>query len=265
MSALVTSAALKITFTTILFLSFSIPSIEAQPTKGLPAGAVVLESRQLGPINGRARTLVLWMLKPKRHPLNYQRDEPYTCPDQTRGSYYDGPTRVSLLDSNTKKVINTIKVSSYDSDSDDGGLDVPYEIRRGYYYRVDKVSPRTGQGKPTIISLRDFNGDGRALEFALYDAPACMGLQTALIGYSEKQDKVIQYPIQLEVTEDGKRGTWNTLWADYLLTNKPVSPGRWKYEVDYRGRGGSLDKWEVKYNTTKEQFEGTLVRVSDML
>jgi hypothetical protein len=230
--------------------------------KSLPKGAVVLETRQLGPINGRSRTMVLWMMSPKKNPLTYKRDETYTCPDQTRGSYYQGPTRVSLIDSSTSRVVNTITISSYDSDSGDT-LDLPYDIRRGYYYRVDKVSPRTGQGIPTIISLRDFNADGKALEFALYDAPACMGLQTTLIGYSEKQDKVIQYPIQLEVTEEGKRGKWNTLWADYLLTNKPGRSGQWKYEVDYRGRGGSLDKWEVKYNASKEQFEGTLVRVSD--
>ncbi len=230
----------------------------------LPREAVVLESRQLGPTKGRSRTLVLWMVNPKRNPLSYKRDEPYTCPDQTRGSYYQGPTRVSLLDSVTRKLINTISVSSYDSDSGDT-LDLPYDIRPRYYYLVEKTSPRTGQGKPTIIWFRDYNNDGKALEFALFDAPACMGLQTTLIGYSEKQDQVIQYPIQLEVTEDGKQGPWNTFWADYLFTKYPRRPGQWKYEVDYRGRGGSLDKWEVKYNAAKEHFEGTLVRVSDML
>ncbi len=247
---------------TCLLICAPILTTAQEKLESLPKGALVLESKQIGPINGESRTIVIWMLNPKRNPLTYKRDEPYTCPDQTRGSYYEGPARVSLLDSTSKKVINTIKVSSYDSEPDDI-LDLPYDIRRGYYYRVDKVSPRTAQGKPTIIWLRDLNGDGKALEFALYDAPACMGLQTTLIGYSEKQDKVIQYPLQLEVTEDGKRSTWNSFWADYLLTNKPTRPGQWKYEVDYRGRGGSLDKWEVKYNASKEQFEGTVVRVSD--
>jgi len=202
------------------------------------------------------------MLNPKKNPLNYDRNEIYTCPDQTRGSYYSGPARVSLIDTLTNEVINTIKVSSYDTESDDT-LDLPYDIRRGYYYRVDTVSRNNAQGKPTIMALRDYNADGKALEFALFDAPACMGLQTALIGYSDKQDKVIQYPVQLVINEQGKRATTTWLWADYLLVNKPQRPGYWKYEVDYRGRGGSLDKWDVHYNQTKEQFEGTVSRISD--
>lgn len=228
----------------------------------LPKDAVVLESRQITALNNRSRTLVLWMVSPKKNPLTYSRDETYTCPDQTRGSYYQGPTRVSLIDTLTRKEINTIKVSNYDSGGGDT-LDLPYDIRRGYYYRVEAVSPKTAQGKPTIIWLRDYNGDGKAWEFVLFDAPACMGLQTALIGYSETQDKVIQYQVQLVVTEQGKRSDWTTPWADYLFSNKPVRPGNWKYEVDYRGRGGSLDKWNVRYNKSKEQFEGTLARTTD--
>jgi hypothetical protein len=43
------------------------------------------------------------------------------------------------------------------------------------------------------MCLRDHNGDGDALEFALFDAPACMGLETTLVGYSRARDKVIQY------------------------------------------------------------------------
>ena len=228
----------------------------------LPKGAVVLETRDLSGLNQRSRTLVLWMLNPKKNPLNYDRNEIYTCPDQTRGSYYSGPTRVSLINTLTNELINTIKVSSYDTESEDT-LDLPYDIRRGYYYRVDAVSRNTAQGKPTIIALRDYNGDGKVLEFALFDAPACMGLQTTLIGYSDKQDKVVQYPIEMVINEQGQRATSTWLWADYLLTNKPQKPGYWKYEVDYRGRGGSLDKWEVRYNQTKEQFEGTVSRIAD--
>ena len=113
-----------------------------------------------------------------------------------------------MIDALTKEVVNTIKVSGYDSEGEDS-LDLPYDFRRGYYYRVDAVSRKTGQGKPTILWLRDYNGDGKAWEFVLFDAPACMGLQTALIGYSEKQDKVIEYSIQLAVTEAGKASSWD--------------------------------------------------------
>lgn len=234
----------------------------AQLKSPLPQGAVVLESRKLQLTNQKSRTLVIWMLSPKKNPLNYSKDELYSCPDQTRGSHYSGPARVSLIETATGRIINTIKVSSYDSEAGDT-LDLPYDIRRGYYYQVNVVSRRTGQGKPSIMKLLDYNGDRKALEFVLFDAPACMGLQTALIGYSEKQDKVIQYPVELNLNEQGKQSKWTTLWADYLFNTKPKRTGYWNFEVDYRGRGGSLDKWEVNYNVAEEKFEGTLTRIMD--
>jgi len=105
--------------------------------------------------------------------------------------------------------------------------------------------------------LRDYNGDGKAWEFALFDAEACMGLATTLIGYSEHQDKVIQYETHLIVkTSKGKRSATTETWTDYLFSKTPNSPGFWKYEVDYRGRGGSLNKYEVHYDTRNERFWG---------
>jgi len=247
-------------FLSVLVICCAAVTANAQlEIKGLPKNATVLETRPLVSASHPNRTLMLWMNHPKRNPFTDGRDELYTCPSQTRGSYFSGPANVSLVDSGDNTILNTIKLSSYDS----GDLDLPYAIRRGYYYRVDKVNARTAEGKPTILWLRDYNGDGKALEFALFDAPACMGLQTALIGYSEKQDKVIQYPINITATESGKRSTETLLWADYLFDRKAERPGHWKYEIDYRGRGGSLDKWSVNYNPAKEQFEATVIRIAD--
>ena len=246
----------------IIFLVVAATTADAQlKIDGLPPNATILETKQIASSAHTNRLLVLWMLNPKRNPVTEARDEEYTCPTQTRGSYYSGPANVSLVDSSENKVINTVKVSSYESD--DGDIDLPYAIRPGYYYRVDKVIPKTAQGKPTILWLRDYNGDGKALEFVLFDAPACMGLQTALIGFSEKQDKVIKYPINVTATESGKRSQETLYWADYLFNRKPVSPGHWNYEIDYRGRGGSLDKWVVNYNSANEQFEATVTRTPD--
>jgi hypothetical protein len=228
--------------------------------RGLPAGAVVVETRKLLSASHRNRELVLWMLKPTKNPTTYEPDETYPCPDQTRGSYYSGPTRISLLNSNTNSIINTVNISKDYEDGADS-FDVPYAIRKGYYYRVEAVTRNGVEAKPTIIWLRDYNGDGNALEFALFDALACMGLETTLIGYSEKQDRVIQYPVKLDVIEGSKHSTRVTPWADYLFTAKRRRPGYWKYEIDYRGRAGPLDKWEVGYNAAKEQFEGKLTIV----
>lgn len=106
--------------------------------------------------------------------------------------------------------------------------------------------------------LGDYNGDGKALEFAFFDADACMGLQTTLVGYSESQDKVVQYPIRLIVVEGNKRRIAISHWIDYLFSNPALRPGYWKYEIDYRGRGGTLDRYEIRYDKRRERFEGTV-------
>jgi hypothetical protein len=234
---------------------------EAQPpVRNLPKAAVVIERATItSPMHPR-RMLVLWMHNPKKNPTGYSADDIYTCPDATRGSYYSGPTRVSLINSATGAIINTIKIGD-----DDDGFDLPYAIRKGNYYRVPARVAPTVEAKPNIMWLKDYNGDGRALEFALFEAEACMGLQTTLIGYSEKQDRVINYSIVIAVTEAGNHTEEVSTWADYLFHEKPRQPGYWKYEIDYRGRGGSLDKWEVRYNAAKEQFEGARVSVTGNL
>lgn len=221
---------------------------------GLAPEAVIIETRIFN--NGkREREMVLWMISPKRNPSNLARDESYTCPDYTRGSYYSGPTRVSLYDHLTNKLINTIEIKgSEDNDSND----IPYKIRTGYYYQVI-TKDRKLEKKPVIINLVDLNGDGKAEEFVLFDAVACMGLGTTLIGYSEKQDRVIQYPIELKT----KGRQLKLMWGDYLFSQKPVKPGYWKFEINYQGRGGTLDKYEVHYNSTLEKFEGTLDSIAD--
>ena len=240
----------------LLFLTATGFAQRTKPDYGLPAGALVIETQSLA-ANGHAdRALVLWMVSPERNPIGYDADDPYTCPDETRGSHYSGPTRVSLVDTKTNKVINTVEVA--DNEGQDT-LDIPYAIRKGRYYDVLGEPDRIGEMKAHVLALKDYNGDGKALEFALFDALACMGLSTTLIGFSESQDKVIQYPAMIEVIQGNERETEVMRWVDYLFSKKPVGPGYWKYEIDYRGRGGSLDKYEVRYNARAERFEGKLI------
>ena len=228
----------------------------------------MVETRNLPSRQHPNRSLVLWMQNPKKVPSDYGSEDVIPCPFQTRGSYYSGPTRVSLVNSTANRVINTVKIqegSSADSDRADGEgtFDVPYAIRKGYYYHVAAQVKRTVEAKPTIMLLRDYNGDGKALEFALFDAHACMGLDTTLIGYSVKQDRVIQYPISLDVIEGSKQEHRTTFWADYLFNKKPLRRGYWNFEIDYTGRGGTLNEWEVRYNAARERFEGKLTVTRD--
>jgi hypothetical protein len=239
----------------------------------LPSGAVIIGEQPLRSENPPDRALILWMVNPAKNPSDAQADPeaPYTCPDETRGSCYSGPTRVSLLNTTTRTVINTVEIKDGHFEGVDGleskadSFAIPYAIRKGYYYHVedDGDAPEGAEMKARVMWLKDYNGDGKALEFALFDAANCMGLLTTLIGYSEWQDRVIQYQVYLEVEGDGGHRTELLSWCDYLFSEKPMSPGRWKYEIDYRGRGGSLDKYEIRYDAQHEMFVGTLVWTAD--
>ena len=223
----------------------------------LPKGALILEECSLAAQGYPNRKLVLWMLNPKRNPNGYGPDDPYTCPDQTRGSSFSGQVRVSLVDTQREHLISTIKIR--DTHFDNDSFDLPYRIRPGYYYRTVSADKRR-ESKPIILWLRDYNGDGQSLEFALFDAPACMGLQTTLIGYVPEQDRVIQYPIELAITDNGRTETETWLWVDYLFSKKPIAPGKWKYEIDYRGCAGTLDSFVIEYDKKARKFRGTLLR-----
>jgi hypothetical protein len=225
---------------------------------GLPPGAQVIEVQPIQSMQHPQRALILWM----PNPLNIPRDNPddiYTCPEYTRGSHYSGPTRVSLVDTQTKKIINTIKILNF---AGDDTFDIPYRIESGLYYHVPGV-PKGKEGKPTVMWLRDYNGDGHAWEFALFDALACMGLPTTLIGYSEAHDRVIQYPVELTVFSGKQKSTRAALWVDYLFSKRPAKPGIWHYAIDYRGRAGTLDTYEIRYLPSTEKFTGKLTSTAD--
>jgi hypothetical protein len=224
----------------------------------LPPGAQVIEVQPVQSLKHPHRALVLWMQSPLKIPRDTP-DDPYTCPEYTRGSHYSGATRVSLVDSRTSKIINTIKILNFDGDDT---FDIPYRIVSGLYYHVPGV-PKGKEGKPTVMWLRDYNGDGQAGEFALFDAVACMGLPTTLIGYSEAQDRVIQYPVVLTVISGNQKSTRTALWVDYLFSKPPESPGSWKYAIDYRGRAGTLNEFEVRYRRGEEKFYGRMISQGD--
>jgi hypothetical protein len=216
----------------------------------LPKSAVILEKANVS----ANRQMILWMENPIKHPRT-EEDDIYTCPDQSRGHYYSGVTKVSLIDIKTKNIINTIEIISDGIGSGDNTLDLPYLIKKGYY-EVPKPD-KNKEGKPVLMNLKDYNADGKPLEFALFDAIACMGLETTLIGYSAKQDKVIQYQTELKTAE----GTSKEYWIDYLFGHKADKNGFWKYEIDYRGRAGALEKYEFRYDRKREMFYGTRISV----
>jgi len=246
--------------------------LHAQPAADLilPPGAVVIERAAIPQGIHPDRELVLWMPSPKKNDRGaFSESNPYMCPDRTLGSYYSGPTRISLVDASVHRLINTISLRGPWGDQD--SFNVSYRILADYNYLVPGC--KHGQeGKPKLLALRDLNGDGLPLETAFFEAEACMGLMTTLIGYSPKQDRVIQYQVELKITPknavedrqvvnpDAVR-TETTGWVDYLFAEKPSSPGHWSYEIDYSGRGGTLNRYRVRYDPSREMFFGDLIRI----
>ena len=243
-------------------------------SSSLPENAVVIERTRIPAKLHADRALLLWMVSPVTHDRGELADETYMCPEVTLGSYYSGPTRLSLLDTRSGRVINTIKLMSPMADGVDE-FNIPYRILSGEYYLVPGV-PKGREGRPSLLKLRDLNGDGIAAETGFFEAESCMGLPTTLIGFSVAQDKVIQYPAEIEVSDfeqnmtgyrlgprrhRGKPRLETQLWIDYLLAEKPVQPRHWKYAIDYRGRAGCLDSYDLRYDPVRERFVGTLTKV----
>jgi hypothetical protein len=152
------------------------------------------------------------------------------------------------VDTQSGRVLNTVPVKLGGIDE----LDIPFLIRSGYYYDVPGPL-QGGVGKPHLLALRDFNGDGNALEFVFYFMESCAGPQTMVLGYSQRQDRVILYKFLLRDQSSGKEEA--EVWMLRFTFQKPVSPMHWHYEDSYNS--GRSIKYDFRYVPARERFEGT--------
>jgi hypothetical protein len=212
---------------------------------GLPKDAILVDDASLPASVHPDRALLLWMEAPKTGDCPEGWEETWTtmCPDSTTGCHYTGRTRVSLVDTVRGRLLNTITIREPLSGGD--SFDVPYRLGPGGPYHVDQPF-----GKPTLVWLRDYDGDGLAMEFALFEAASCSALFATLIGYDAGADAVIQYRF-LSSWRDPE-GRWHKgtgAWKVGMFSSPPTGPGHWKYtwdapgaphaenEVWYRGHG----------------------------
>jgi hypothetical protein len=54
---------------------------------------------------------------------------------------------------------------------------------------------------------------------------------------SKSRDRVIQYPIHLVQGEGTTVIERNSPWLDHLMLEKPIAPGRWKWQYQYHVGG----------------------------
>lgn len=229
-----------LTLLTLMFVAVQL-NVDGQgaATFQLPRGAFVLDMRQVPRRVHESRALLLWMLAPSIEPPN-----PMDGGLCTEGCFV-GPTRMSLVDTKKRLVINTVEIRRWN------GYEmflVPYEVALGY----------GGDARPTF--LRDCNGDAKALEIPLFDWATSVDLMTSFVGYSESRDAVIRYPVELEIKEGRGRQVVTQYWTEGLECGPDRKSRRWKYTWDTRGRNGCLDRYNISYQPESELFKGSLAR-----
>jgi hypothetical protein len=228
------------------------------PIPGLPRTAKVIEVLALPADAYPDRSIVLWMESPKPSEC-YEIDpddpepEPFarSIASATTGCHFSGPTRVSLVDTLKRRLMNTVHVE--DPWSDEDRFEIPYLLDReeeGPYF----LPGEERFGKPELLRLRDVNGDGEALEIAFFDAETGSDLETTVIGYSPRRDQLVNYPIRIRDQETGE--TFETTWTEALADVSPDRPGYWKYTISHPP--GIAEDYEIKYRRDLEIFEGTV-------
>jgi hypothetical protein len=212
----------------------------------LPVKAKVIETADVTAIAGKARMMVLWM----DHAEVHNTGEEY-CGTSVHGSdVYVGPTRLSLVDSATPRLINTVKILGRGSDgqgTEDSFL-LPALVSNDYYYVPHLNS--SGRGVPQILHLQDLTGSGTAAEFVLFMYDACGIASTSVLGYQTRSDRVVQYHVQVN-------GAGTDLWVEQVFATKPVAPGHWNFSWGPGHGSDDIIHEDVRFDRNKQMFVDT--------
>jgi len=244
-----------------------------------PENSKIIEFKELNSSGVFDRAIVYWIQNPR---VSIQCESDYDCALSMIGhGQYNGLIKFSLVDTKLKRIINTVDFFFDELYSDPDGkiAHVKYETmaipfvsptinsRSALQSRVEyKVNGgnKSEEGFTEILDIHDYNGDGKKLEFALFEpgGGGCMGTESTLIGYSLKQDKLLWYPINIKCMEKDNKNNIVTeqlkyYWLGYTFTYKFANK-KLVYEIDFRGRGGSLQKYNLVYDDINECFTGSV-------
>lgn len=218
----------------------------------LPAEAQIIETRDITPIAKKSRVLVLWMVNAQEH--DCAKDEDNAVVDQACASavpnwlyedFWEGPTRLSLVDANGRRIVNTI---------DMGSERVPAYVQ-SLPYSIPNPD-ENGEGKPEILNLRDLTGEGAAAQFFFIEETDWPAMGAKIFGYQATTDQVVQYRIKFTrngLATVGFEVRGFSALAYLMLNYKPVKPGYWNFRWSY-GRGNETSYHEVVRFDRKRQI-----------
>jgi len=201
---------------------------------------------------GKPRTMVLWMERPTKE---IRFPGTHNCYADVYGDYWEGDTRLSLLDSALARVLNTIEVAPDNRQP----IRLPFQVGNSYYYVPQQGAD--GEGKPKLMYLRDISGEGKPLQFALFTHYACGNDSVSVLGYSVRADQVLQYAFDYSqasgppLSASSPRGT-SERWTGNVFGYQPVRPGYWVLHEDNADHGGRGDTWvrEVSFEPNRGVF-----------
>ncbi|HTF81880.1 MAG TPA: hypothetical protein VL947_09150 [Cytophagales bacterium] len=245
---------------------------------GLPLDAKIVEVRDLSKSGIKNRKIVLWMEQPKAH-LDITPE--YTCPEYAHGkAYLSGKAYVSLVNAqdslmNTVKIrsamhvlsTDTLKMSKIKTTVHLYPVSLPLSSLKklkgygtmGGLYHADNATD-SSDGPAQILYLKDYNLDGKALEFAIYENTSCASTLSSLYGYSPRQDRIIAFPLEYHVTHEAPQHQVEEHVGSFIERLFLQTPSKYPitFSMDYRGRGGMIEHYKVDYDKDCETFEVTL-------
>jgi hypothetical protein len=159
---------------------------------------------------------------------------------------------LSLIAENEPTLKQTLPIKSPITGGDT--FDLPYMLERGGPYKVTRRF-----AKPTLLRLRDYNGDGLSLEVAFFSAESSSDLFTTVFGYEPDHDSLVQYMFHVSATApDGSRDEYDSEWLQRLFwfDNGPRRPPLWHFQAAYPC--GPHEFYKVGYNSILRRFDVVL-------
>ena len=250
----------------------------------LPRLANIIEESTFKTSNG-SRTIIAWMtnMGVRLNMNDADENERIDWIYKIQGSgNFSGKLRLSLIDNVRHRIINTIAVRYFSERHkhdtltySEELLDWPFAILskehiQNYNYELlyySNGSSAERDGEAEVMHFRDFNGDGKAYEFALFRQDYSFSFFSALCGYCETSDSLkwygwdLQYHYNTAYIKDTIVKV-KQYWIDYAAYLNFDMQGHLNFIRDYTGRMGNRYDYRLRYDPLKDAYSGD-VHVTD--